>query len=54
MFQTGFLTIRHFDRENQLFTLSYPNREVKDSVLTHLTAAYSFGDTAYKNQLLQD
>lgn len=47
MFQTGFLTIKQYDTENDLYTLVYPNKEVERSVLTHLTAAYSFGETAF-------
>lgn len=38
MFQTGFLTIKHYDIENRIYKLGYPNIEVKESVLTHLMA----------------
>lgn len=41
LFQTGFLTIKAVDWEMQLVTLGYPNREVKQSVLTFITAAYT-------------
>ncbi len=40
MFQTGYLTIQHYDRDNRLYTLRYPNLEVKDSMLQYLLAAY--------------
>lgn len=43
MFQTGFLTIKEANWDLQIFTLVYPNQEVKQSVLTYITAAYSFG-----------
>ncbi len=42
LFQTGFLTIKEVNWKEQLFTLDYPNREVKQSMLTHITAAFSF------------
>jgi hypothetical protein len=42
MFQTGYLTIKHFDPKYRLYTLGYPNQEVKESVLTYLVSAYSF------------
>ncbi len=45
MFQTGFLTIKAYNRAERLYTLGYPNREVKESVLTHLLSAFSFEDT---------
>ncbi len=42
MFQTGYLTIKHFETKYRLYTLGYPNREVRESVLTWLVSAYSF------------
>jgi hypothetical protein len=39
LFQTGYLTLKSAD-EFGLFTLSYPNREVKESMLRHLISAY--------------
>lgn len=39
LFQTGYLTIKSRD-EFGLFTLDYPNKEVKDSMLRHLIAAF--------------
>jgi hypothetical protein len=43
LFQTGYLTIKQISIENleQTFHLSYPNREVRDSFLTHLFREYS-------------
>lgn len=38
LFQTGYITIKSHERG--LFTLSYPNREVKDSMLQYLVGAF--------------
>ncbi len=40
LFQTGYLTIKDYDPQYMLYTLDYPNREVKDSMLQYLIAAY--------------
>jgi hypothetical protein len=40
LFQTGYLTIRDYDPETGLYTLGYPNREVKDTMQQHLLAAF--------------
>jgi hypothetical protein len=40
MFQTGYLTILKYDPEYQLYTLGYPNREVKDAMSQHLLATF--------------
>lgn len=39
LFQTGYVTIKHYD--DDLFTLAYPNREVKQAFLRHLYFAVS-------------
>jgi hypothetical protein len=44
MFQTGYLTIKSYSQEDREYVLDYPNREVKESVLTWLVSAYSFDD----------
>ena len=44
LFQTGYLTIKDYDPEFMTYTLDYPNREVKDSMLRYLMAAFSHGD----------
>ncbi len=43
LFQTGYLTIKQVTREAEVktYTLSYPNREVRDSFLTHLFGEYT-------------
>ncbi len=40
LFQTGYLTIRDYDPATGLYTLDYPNREVKDTMQQHLLAAF--------------
>ncbi|MDE5814473.1 MAG: ATP-binding protein [Muribaculaceae bacterium] len=40
LFQTGYLTIKNYDRETQLFTLGVPNREVSDSLFKELLPYY--------------
>jgi hypothetical protein len=40
LFQTGYITIRSVD-EDQTYTLSYPNKEVRDSLLQYLLAEYT-------------
>ncbi len=47
MFQTGYLTIKSYDKEYRLYILGYPNREVKESVLVHLIAAYGYIQPGY-------
>jgi hypothetical protein len=39
LFQTGYLTIRHMDRETGIYTLDYPNREVEQALTRHLMGA---------------
>ena len=41
LFQTGYLTIKHIDKEYGLYTLTYPNLEVKESMLSYLINAFS-------------
>ena len=41
LFQTGHLTIKKYDAERELYTLGYPNREVKKSMLEYLVQAFS-------------
>jgi hypothetical protein len=40
LFQTGYITICSVD-EDQTYTLSYPNKEVRDSLLQYLLAEYT-------------
>jgi hypothetical protein len=39
MFQTGYLTVKKYDRSSQIFTLSYPNYEVRKSFLAYMVSA---------------
>ena len=41
LFQTGYLTIKKYDAGRELYTLGYPNREVKKSMLEYLVHAFS-------------
>lgn len=41
LFQTGYLTIKGEDPETGLFTLGYPNKEVKVAFMQHLLGAFS-------------
>jgi len=49
LFQTGYLTIKNYDREFNLYKLTYPNREVKDSFLKYIyvTAISNKSDNLY-------
>lgn len=40
LFQTGYLTIQAYDPASGLYTLDYPNREVRDTMQQHLLAAH--------------
>ena len=41
LFQTGYLTIKEYDEKRRLYTLGYPNQEVKESMLEYLVDAFS-------------
>lgn len=41
LFQTGYLTIKAYDRAERVYTLGYPNREIEDAFLTYLLSAFS-------------
>lgn len=41
LFETGYLTIKHYDREYNLYHLGLPNKEVSDSFLKFLLPYYS-------------
>ena len=56
LFQTGYITIKSVD-ENQTYTLSYPNKEVRDSLLQYLLAEYTQSypsDTPIHTQQMKD
>ena len=37
LYQTGYLTIKHYDEDSGMYTLSYPNKEVKTAFIRYLT-----------------
>ena len=41
LFQTGYLTIKDYDRAEGTYTLAYPNREIEDAFLTYLLTVRS-------------
>jgi len=41
LFQTGYLTIKDYEAESQVYELSYPNYEVEDAFRTWLLGAFS-------------
>ncbi len=46
LFQTGCLTTKDYDPKSDLYTLSYPNKEVKQSFLKYLFDYFTFVDKA--------
>lgn len=44
MFQTGYLTIKSFDKEKKLYKLGYPNYEVKTALQKHLLGIFTQQD----------
>ncbi len=55
LFQTGYLTIKGFRRDQfgEIYTLSYPNYEVKNAFLTYLLSAYNEMETALSESHLR-
>ena len=47
MFQTGYLTMKSYNKISRLYTLSYPNAEVRSSYIEILMAAYSQTDAGF-------
>ena len=39
-YQSGYITIKHFDRKAKLFTLGFPNKEVKTGLMDNLYTYY--------------
>ena len=39
-FQTGYLTIKDYDRHSRLFTLGYPNREIESGLMDNILNSY--------------
>jgi len=56
LFQTGYLTVKGFDVINNLYTLSYPNKEVKDAFLAYIASTFTLkspNDVGYINYTLR-
>lgn len=51
LFQAGYLTIKDFDRDNGMYTLVYPNFEVKEAMLRQLFFLLSRKETAWLKTL---
>jgi hypothetical protein len=47
MFQTGYLTIKNYSEMGDVYTLSYPNKEVRKAYIENLMAAYSHADLGF-------
>jgi Predicted AAA-ATPase/PD-(D/E)XK nuclease superfamily len=47
MFQTGYLTVKDYSEMGDVYTLSYPNKEVKRAYIENLMAAYSHADLGF-------
>lgn len=41
LFQTGYLTLKSYNDDEQLFTLGYPNREIEQGLLSNILNVYS-------------
>ncbi|MEZ4870386.1 MAG: ATP-binding protein [Caldilineaceae bacterium] len=52
LFQTGYLTIKDFEPQRRIYTLSYPNTEVKDAFLAHLLGKFSERDRSLNENYL--
>ncbi|MDE6682511.1 MAG: ATP-binding protein, partial [Muribaculaceae bacterium] len=51
-YQTGYLTIKDYDRETRLFTLGYPNKEVESGLMNNLLSIY--GNVSDSTMLVSD
>jgi hypothetical protein len=47
MFQTGYLTIKSYDEMGDVYTLTYPNKEVRRAYLENLMAAFTHADLGF-------
>ena len=43
-YQTGYLTLKSYDKEDHLFTVAYPNREVEKGILNNILSVYNPGN----------
>lgn len=54
LFQTGYLTIKSYDRHRNTIVLDYPNREVADSFSMHILSELTIGKLDKTDMLLVD
>lgn len=50
-YQTGYLTLKKYDLEYQLYTLGYPNREVEKGILNNILQVYSHETSGTPSQI---
>ncbi len=53
LYQTGYLTVKDYNEETDIFTLSYPNKEVKTAFIEYLTDYFTPVDRADLPTLLE-
>lgn len=53
LFQTGYLTIKNYDKDEQLYELAYPNYEVKNAFLLQLLGNFSETEQALSESYLR-
>ncbi len=46
LYQTGYLTIKDYNPQNDVYTLSYPNKEVKTAFIEYLTDYFTPADSS--------
>jgi len=46
LFQTGYLTIVDYNTQTEIFTLDYPNKEIRESFKDYLMQAFSYASNA--------
>jgi hypothetical protein len=51
MFQTGYLTIIAYDKESSLYTLGYPNAEVRSAAQRHILGLLIHTDVMFVEQI---
>ena len=54
LFQTGYLTINEHDEEFNVYSLDYPNKEVKISMLQHLMGAFRHDENTRSTPIVKD
>ena len=52
LFQTGYLTVKEYNPKFQLYTLAYPNEEVRSSLLQYLIGAYRLENASESTPLV--